>query len=698
LTTPFVEAGFTEYVLPIMQGFVGQCEFEVKEDAEVNENASAAKVAEASSDAAPLSATSSEAAQFDSKDKPFLITIISRRSVRRNGLRYLRRGIDEDGNVANAVETEQILSTPDWDIEQGIHSFVQCRGSIPLFFSQIPYSFKPVPNLLGTPEANQKAMKKHFASLQSRYGSVHCISLIDRHGTEPKIGQAYEDNLQQITSTNSEPITFNWWEFHAICRGMKFENVSLLVSDTDEYLNSAGWTSSNSEKKQTGIIRTNCMDCLDRTNVVQSAFGLHILDLQLSSLGHATTFSSSTTSTPWFNNLWADNGDAISRSYTGTSALKGDYTRTRKRNVLGALNDFSLTLSRYYQNLFDDFFAQAAIDYLLGIVTEDVFFEFENTMTTADPAIDIDRARQSAIHGAADVVVERGEELVSGYALASPAHPNTLRTYPFEETLLLLTESAVYFVRFDWATEKVQRFERVGLERLVGVTWGAYVTETNTKRQMDGRRNVGFVVRYRMGDGDEGVRVFTRSLETGGESAAAEAVLSGEAGSESPKANEQEAQATEEDKQAEHNEPNPATKPTKTKSQKPAQPKDAQATKAFTFKDSASSTHDEIRFYAFKALPVRSQPSSSSSSSAQLQQQSERDSIQHICGEIGRFFHAQDSDKNLAEGGEQVEEGSEEREEHFEVVEGDIISPEEARRSTGYLETLGYSLKKLVWG
>jgi len=696
-----VEAGFTEYVLPIMQGFVGQCEFVVKEESEVVENASAA---EASSDTAPLSATSSEAAQFDSKDKPFLITIISRRSVKRNGLRYLRRGIDENGNVANAVETEQILSTPNWDSEQGIHSFVQCRGSIPLFFSQIPYSFKPVPALLGTPEANQKAMKKHFASLQSKYGSVHCISLIDRHGTEPKIGQAYEDNLHQMTSTNSEPITFNWWEFHAICRGMKFENVSLLVSDTDEYLKSAGWTSSNNEKRQTGIVRTNCMDCLDRTNVVQSAFGLHILDLQLSSLGYATTFSSSTTPTPWFNNLWADNGDAISRSYTGTSALKGDYTRTRKRNVLGALNDFSLTLSRYYQNLFDDFFAQAAIDYLLGIVTEDVFFEFENTMTTADPAIDIDRARQSAIHGAANVVIERGEELVSGYALASPAYPNTLRTYPFEETLLLLTEAAVYFVRFDWATEKVQRFERVGLERLVGVTWGAYVTETNTKRQIDGRRNVGFVVRYRMGEADEGVRVFTRSLETSSDSAAAEAVLSEQAGSESAKAPKEEAQATntagQEDKQAEHDEPNTNTvaiNPTKIKSQKPAQPKDAQASKASTFKDSASSTHDEIRFHAFKALPVRSQPSSSP---AKKQQQGERDSIQHICDEIERLVMrrlAQDKD-DKTEAKEQVEEGSETAEKVFELVEGDIISPDEARRSTGYLETLGYSLKKLVWG
>lgn len=37
-------------------------------------------------------------------------TLISRRSVRRAGVRYLRRGIDPTGDVANFVETESIIS------------------------------------------------------------------------------------------------------------------------------------------------------------------------------------------------------------------------------------------------------------------------------------------------------------------------------------------------------------------------------------------------------------------------------------------------------------------------------------------------------------------------------------------------------------------------------------------------------------
>ena len=38
---------------------------------------------------------------------------------------------------------------------------------------------------------------------------------------------------------------------------------------------------------QQGVLRTNCIDCLDRTNVAQFALGLHALGLQLQALGVA---------------------------------------------------------------------------------------------------------------------------------------------------------------------------------------------------------------------------------------------------------------------------------------------------------------------------------------------------------------------------------------------------------------------------
>jgi hypothetical protein len=89
------------------------------------------------------------------------------------------------------------------------------------------------------------------------------------------------------------------------------------------------------------------MDCLDRTNVVQSACGRRALELQLKDEGIDMGLQVDQT-TSWFNGLWADNGDAISKQYASTAALKGDFTRTRKRDYRGALTDMGLSISRFY--------------------------------------------------------------------------------------------------------------------------------------------------------------------------------------------------------------------------------------------------------------------------------------------------------------------------------------------------------------
>lgn len=61
-----------------------------------------------------------------------------------------------------------------------------------------------------------------------------------------------------------------------------------------------------------------------------------------------------------FKNIWADNADAISEQYSGTRALKTDFTRTGKRTVTGALADGVNSLTRYYKNNFTDGFRQVS--------------------------------------------------------------------------------------------------------------------------------------------------------------------------------------------------------------------------------------------------------------------------------------------------------------------------------------------------
>lgn len=76
--------------------------------------------------------------------------------------------------------------------------------------------------------------------------------------------------------------------------------------------------------------------------------------------------------------------NSISREYAGTSALKGDFVRSGKRNWLGQLNDATNSVSRYYQNTVLDFFKQALIDYILG-TNPNAFLQFSEKMQTSDP-------------------------------------------------------------------------------------------------------------------------------------------------------------------------------------------------------------------------------------------------------------------------------------------------------------------------
>jgi phosphatidylinositol 4-phosphatase len=52
--------------------------------------------------------------------------------------------------------------------------------------------------------------------------------------------------------------------------------------------------------------------------------------------------------------VWADHADTISKSYSGSGALKTDFTRTGKRTKEGAIQDGINSVTRYLKNNFFD--------------------------------------------------------------------------------------------------------------------------------------------------------------------------------------------------------------------------------------------------------------------------------------------------------------------------------------------------------
>ncbi|SCU79388.1 LAMI_0A08614g1_1 [Lachancea mirantina] len=310
-------------------------------------------------------------------DTPLTIGLVTRRSTLRAGTRYFRRGIDADGNVANFNETEQftMIHAKDKGGNSDFFSFLQTRGSIPLYWGEIN-NLKYKPTLVLGENSSLDATAKHFAEQKHLYGENYLVNLVNQKGHELPVKLAYES---AVNALNDPKIHYTYFDFHHECRKMKYERVKLLI----EHLNQMGLQSSDVfhkvvdsngvtervEREQSSVVRTNCMDCLDRTNVVQCVLAQWVIQNELETafvVSPSYTWESDKELLFKFQGLWADNADAVSLSYSGTGALKTDFTRTGKRTSGGAFNDFLNSVSRYYQNNLTDGPRQDSFDLFLG--------------------------------------------------------------------------------------------------------------------------------------------------------------------------------------------------------------------------------------------------------------------------------------------------------------------------------------------
>ncbi|CAG8673075.1 23402_t:CDS:10, partial [Dentiscutata erythropus] len=314
-------------------------------------------------------------------NRDIIFSLISRRSRHRAGTRFFSRGIDDEGNVSNFNETEQlVLLDPPRDgriitsLEGKIKlSYVQTRGSVPVCWAQITnIKYTPRLQIMDSPNKNE-AVRRHFDEQTKIYGKQILVHLANKTGYEYPMGEAYEKAVKQLDDPR---LNFYHFDFHHECRKMQWDRIQILIDSIEEELiQQSYFHSEESEnnnvvyKSQTSVVRTNCMDCLDRTNVVQSALAKWMLTQQLRSVGvlsNKERIEEIGDFMERFRNVWADNADAISLPYSGSGAMKTDYTRTGKRTKQGAAMDLQSAITRYFMNNFMDGSRQDAYDLLLG--------------------------------------------------------------------------------------------------------------------------------------------------------------------------------------------------------------------------------------------------------------------------------------------------------------------------------------------
>ncbi|KCV69883.1 hypothetical protein H696_03350 [Fonticula alba] len=305
-----------------------------------------------------------------SNGRSFDYILLTRRCVFRAGTRYNTRGVDSTGRVANYNETEVQVRLAGASGPGDIMSYRQTRGSMPFYWRQIT-------NLRYTPalEFDNLALcldvfKKHFNDEVSKYGDVVAVNLINAGGYEGRLGQMFGELIENIDNPRVHYLHF---DFHAESKAGRLANLTAKTEALGERLAVQGFFHESPDgqvlSRQHSIVRTNCMDCLDRTNVAQEMFARLALVDFLSRSGILSSASSDAIPSNLdyiLRNVWADNADAVSTFYSGTGALKTDITRTGKRTMRGALQDGINSLQRYLTNQFLDGRRQDAIDALLG--------------------------------------------------------------------------------------------------------------------------------------------------------------------------------------------------------------------------------------------------------------------------------------------------------------------------------------------
>ena len=335
--------------------------------------------------------------------RPIYMTLIGRRSKEFAGTRFLKRGSNDEGHVANEVETEQVVH----DASTTIHdsgrytSFLQLRGSVPSFWSQ-DLSQVIKPGIIidrASPFSTPAAL--HFASCFKRFGApITCLNLVkkrEKHPRESLLSVELEASIAYLNQflPPEHHIRYIHKDMHHINRKKSVNLIEILEKVVDDCIKATGFFHNGPElychklqpnpdykavggygyrngyvgRDQTGILRVNCVDCLDRTNAAQFIAGKCALGYQLYALGLLSEpkLPFDCDAVRILEEGYEDLGDTLAIQYGGSQLVHRVQTYRKIAPMANQGRDLLQTIQRYYRNAFTDTDKQMAINVFLGV-------------------------------------------------------------------------------------------------------------------------------------------------------------------------------------------------------------------------------------------------------------------------------------------------------------------------------------------
>uniref|UniRef100_W5NKP3 FIG4 phosphoinositide 5-phosphatase n=1 Tax=Lepisosteus oculatus TaxID=7918 RepID=W5NKP3_LEPOC len=274
------------------------------------------------------------------------------------------------------------------------------KGSVPLYWSQDISTMMPKPPIRldqADPYAHVAAL--HFDQMLQRFGSpIIILNLVKKREKRKHEKILSEELYPAILNLNQflppeHCIDYIAWDMARYTKSKLcnvLDRLSLIAENVvkrtgffvnrpdfychtlrpDERWGDLGGYVTASGCMQTGVLRTNCVDCLDRTNTAQFMVGKCALAYQLYALGmiDKPKLQFDTDCVRLFEELYEDHGDTLSLQYGGSQLVHRVKTYRKIAPWTQHSKDIMQTLSRYYSNAFSaDADRQDAINLFLQV-------------------------------------------------------------------------------------------------------------------------------------------------------------------------------------------------------------------------------------------------------------------------------------------------------------------------------------------
>ncbi|KIO32065.1 hypothetical protein M407DRAFT_215893 [Tulasnella calospora MUT 4182] len=251
--------------------------------------------------------------------------------------------------AASTLKATQATSTRASKSSSLAGPFVLARGSAPFYLAEIVNLIR-MPDLMIMDKGAEShaAFHAHIDNQVNTYGNLLLLNLVKGRGREEHVKDACEDlvfsekdkrnkenekvaDTMEVEGENRgimDTVDYVHFNVHLETSGDKWRRVDEKMEELNQTLENSGYVYLEAGpdppappvKVQSGVVQTSCMDCLDRTKLMQTSIAKRAVDKQAHDFGllHHPEFSIAGEEEfmKMFRELWLDHSNFIATAYT----------------------------------------------------------------------------------------------------------------------------------------------------------------------------------------------------------------------------------------------------------------------------------------------------------------------------------------------------------------------------------------------